>query len=106
MAEPSYTACSTKRRTSAKRKSSTDPIEAELIGSDQCQTNGITVRSSSPILAMCRKLIEAGHDPDRPLHVYRSNILALKVRSIGEGAKLRVSPHGFGFISGVGGNEL
>jgi hypothetical protein len=39
---------------------------------------------------MCRKLIEAGYDPDRPLHAYRGDVLCLKVRSIGEGAKLTV----------------
>ena len=85
----------------AKRKSSTDPIEAELIGSSECRARdrarGITVRSSSPVLAPCRALVGAGYDPGRPLHVYRGKTLALKVRSIGEGARLRVSSSGTGF---------
>jgi hypothetical protein len=47
---------------------------------------------------MCRALVAAGYDPSRPLHVYRGAALALKVRSIGEGARLRVSAHGTGFV--------
>ena len=90
----------------AKRKSSTDPIEAELIGSNECRARdrarGITVRSSSPVLALCRALVGDGYDPHRPLHVYRGRTLALKVRSIGEGARLRVSSSGTGFCWGAG----
>jgi hypothetical protein len=85
-----------------KRKSSTDPIEAELTGSNECRARdrarGITVRSSSPVLALCRALVGAGYDPGPPLHVYRGKMLALKVRTIGEGARLRVSGSGTGFI--------
>jgi hypothetical protein len=84
-----------------KRQASADPIEAELIGSNEClardRARGITVRSSSPVLALCRALVGAGYDPGRPLHVYRGKTLALTVRSIGEGARLRVSSSGTGF---------
>jgi len=87
----------------AKARSSTDPIEAELFGSSECcardRARGITVRSSSPVLAMCRALVGAGYDAGRPLHVYRGKTLALTVRSIGEGAKLAISPRGTRFIS-------
>ena len=65
-------------------------IHAEIIGSDRCEAAGITVRAAAPVLAMCRKLLAAGYDPDRPLHAYRGDALALKVRTIGEGAKLTV----------------
>jgi hypothetical protein len=75
----------------------TEPIEAELIGSNECRCGGITTRSSSPVLAMCRALIAAGYDPSRPLHVYRGKVLALKVRTIGEGARLQVNSGGTGF---------
>ena len=51
-----------------------------------------------PVLALCRALVGAGYDPGRPLHVYRGKTLALTVRSIGEGARLRVSGSGTGFI--------
>ena len=65
-----------------------DPIEAQLIGSDTCKVRSITTKSSSPVLAMCRALIGAGYDPRRPLHCYRGSMLALKVGTVGEGAKL------------------
>ena len=74
----------------------TSPVRAELIGDDICSALGITAQSSSPLLALCWKLIEAGHDPDAPLHAYRGNTLALKVRSIGEGAKLTVEANRIG----------
>ena len=67
-----------------------EPIEAELIGSNECRARGITTRGSAPVLALCRALVGADYDPDRPLHVYRDKVLALTVRSIGEGAKLTV----------------
>jgi len=44
----------------------------------------------APVLAVCRKLTSAGFDPSRPLHAYRGDTLSLKVRSIGEGARLTV----------------
>jgi hypothetical protein len=63
---------------------------ADLIGSDTCTAFGITARGHAAVLALCRKLIEAGHDPATPLEVYRGATLALAVRSIGEAAKLAV----------------
>jgi hypothetical protein len=73
------------------------PIRAALIGSDCCGAEGITVRAAAPVLALCRKLASAGHDPRRPLHAYRGDVLALRVRSIGEGAQLAVAGDGIGF---------
>ena len=66
------------------------PIPATLIGSDCCAAEGISVRAYAPVLALCRALIEAGHDPGRALHAHRGGVLALVVRSIGEGARLTV----------------
>jgi hypothetical protein len=77
-------------------KSSQSPIRATLIGS-RCEALGVTGRGYTPILALCRALVAADHDPRRPLHVYRGNVLALVVRSIGHGARLRVATHGVGF---------
>jgi hypothetical protein len=65
-------------------------IRAEITDADRCEADGFTVRAAAPVLAMCRKLLAAGYDPDRPLHAYRGDVLALKVRAIGEGAKLTV----------------
>jgi hypothetical protein len=66
-------------------------IEAELTGSTECSARGLTAHGPAPVLALCRALIGASYDPRRPLHVYRGQVLALKVRSIGEGARLTVA---------------
>jgi len=73
------------------------PIRADLIGSDQCIAQGITVRGSAPVLRLCRELVAAKVDPDRPLHAHRADILCLVVRSIGEAAHLDVNGKGTGF---------
>jgi hypothetical protein len=67
-----------------------EDIRAEIIGSDRCEADGFTVRAAAPVLAMCRKLIEAGYDRARPLNAYRGDVLALKVSSIGYGARYTV----------------
>ena len=66
-------------------------IRAEIIGPDICIALDITSRSSIPILALCRALIEAGHDPGTPLEAYRGETLCLRVRSIGEAANIEVN---------------
>jgi hypothetical protein len=73
------------------------PIRATLFGSNRCEALGVTGRGYTPILALCRALVAADHDPHRPLHVNRGETLALVVSSIGEGAQLRVATHGVGF---------
>jgi hypothetical protein len=72
-------------------------IRAELTGSDTCSALGITVKSESPVLGLCRKLIEAGHDPATPVKAYRGDTLCLRLRSIGEAAALEISSKGTGF---------
>ena len=72
-------------------------IRAVIEGAEQCTALGQRVQASTPVLALCRELIAAGHDPSRPLHAYRDGVLALRVRSIGEAARLRVATHGVGF---------
>jgi len=67
------------------------PILAQFIKSDRCCTEGLEVRANAPALAMCRKLIEAGYDPDRPLHCFRGETLAMKISSIAYGARYSVS---------------
>lgn len=66
------------------------PIRAMLVGSGRCETNGIHGTGFAPVLALCRKLIEAGCDPATPMEAWRGDTLALSVRSIGEGARLTV----------------
>ena len=48
-------------------------------------------RSDAVVCVLCRKLVDAGHDPSLPMIVKRGDIIALRVRSIGEAAKMTVS---------------
>jgi hypothetical protein len=41
-----------------------------------CGAEGFTVRAYAPVLAMCRKLIEAGYDPATPLHAMQHRLHA------------------------------
>jgi hypothetical protein len=66
------------------------PVLGQMIGSDKATAAGITVRGPVPVLGLCRALLASGVDPNRPLHIYRGDVLALKVRTIGENAKLSV----------------
>jgi hypothetical protein len=45
---------------------------------------------------MCRKLVAAGFDPTAPLEAWRGPTLCLRIRSIGEAAKLTVRSAGNG----------
>jgi hypothetical protein len=65
-------------------------IQAELTGATTCSAAGIAAHGNAPMLALCRQLLAAGLDPDSALAVYRSTTLAIRVRSIGEAAKLTV----------------
>jgi hypothetical protein len=74
---------------------------AVIIATDQCKTLGHKVRASAPVLPLCRELVEAGHDPACQLQVYRNGVLALRVRSIGEAARLSIRGDGVGFRYGT-----
>jgi hypothetical protein len=65
-------------------------LVAELRGNDTASIGDIVVTGRAPALALCRKLVELGYDPSIPLHVYRDGTLAIRVASIGAGAKLTV----------------
>jgi hypothetical protein len=65
------------------------PLIAEL-SNDRCEAVGIIGRGEAPALELCRRLVAAGADPATPLHAYRGGVLALRIRSIGEGAELTV----------------
>jgi hypothetical protein len=72
------------------------PVRATLIGDDRCVAEGVTAQGTAPVLDLCRKLIKAGYDPRTPLEAWRGVTLCLRVRSIGEGAKLTVRSAGNG----------
>jgi hypothetical protein len=57
-------------------------IVAQITGSNRCDTEGLTATGHAPVLGMCRKLLEAGSDPARPLEAYRGEVLCLTVSSI------------------------
>ena len=65
-------------------------IHAELAKDDFATARGIVARGSSPVLKLCRMVVEAGYDPRTPLEGYRGATLCLRVRSIGEAAGLEV----------------
>ena len=69
----------------------TEDIVASVEGSDLCHAEGFTVRNNAPILAMCRRLVEAGYDPHRPLMAFRGSELAMQVSSIGYGAHYTIT---------------
>jgi len=71
-------------------------IRAELVGSNTCTAAGITVVDHAPVLALCRALVKAGHDPNRPLRAYRGDVFCLRVCSIGEGARLTIEDDRYG----------
>ena len=73
------------------------PIRAELTGSNLCSALVLTTRAPAPVLALCRQLVAAGHDPALPLEAYRGVTLCLRVRSIGEAARLEINGEGTGF---------
>ena len=70
-------------------------VRAVLHGDDVCTAGGITARSPSPVLDLCRKLLAAGV-PDQPLYAFRGDTLALIVHSISKAARLEVA-EGLGF---------
>jgi hypothetical protein len=67
------------------------PIRAELIGSGRCEAEGIRVYGYAPVLDLCRELLAAGFNPASPLEAWRRETLCLRVRSIGEAARLTVA---------------
>jgi hypothetical protein len=73
-------------------------VRAELTGSDRCSAIGIEVRGAAPVLALCRKLVDAGHDPATPLEAWRGAVLCLRVRSIVAGARLTVNESRTAFV--------
>jgi hypothetical protein len=74
-------------------------IRIELSGFNHASACGLVHNGSPPVIKLCRKLIDAGHEPSQPAEVYRGTTLCLHIRSIGEAAKLDV-------ISGVTGKPI
>jgi hypothetical protein len=73
-------------------------VRAELSGDTRCSALSIFVRANAPVLVLCRKLVEAGHDATLALEAYRDETRSLYVRAIGEAAGLEINAKGTGFI--------
>jgi hypothetical protein len=73
-----------------------DALSAELSGDSFCRLGEVVTTGRTPVLALCRQLLAQGVSPDQALEVYRNGTLALRVRSIGEGARLTVKSAGNG----------
>src|SRR6516164_8852996 len=71
-------------------------ISATLRGSEECEAVNVIVTGHAPVLKLCRELLAQGVDPDTAMTVYRRGIVALRVRSIGEAARLTVKSAGNG----------
>jgi hypothetical protein len=67
-------------------------IRATIFG-EHYTAHGVT----GSLRRVCQALIDAGHDAATPLHAYRGDMLCLKVRSIGEGARLVPAGNSVGF---------
>jgi hypothetical protein len=65
------------------------PIRAELSSDRRCSAAGTTVNAYAPVLAIARKLIAAGHNPDCVLEAYRGSTLCLRAK-LGAAARLEV----------------
>jgi hypothetical protein len=68
-------------------------IRAEIIRDDYL-CGGF---KASGLPELCRKLVEAGCNPATRLEAFRGETLGLKVRSIGEAAKLEIAGSGVGY---------
>jgi hypothetical protein len=72
-------------------------IRAELSSDTIAVSCGITVHTGSPVLALCRRLLDEGCASSMPMEAYRGTTLALRIRSIGEAAGLEVTSEGVRF---------
>lgn len=65
----------------------TNTIEAKLTGDAICTAEGHTVKAGTPVIVLCRALVEAGYDPASPMKVYRGirsrSPFALSVKPLG-----------------------
>ena len=65
-------------------------IKAQISSDTLAEAEGIEIHTGSPVLSLCRRLLDAGYASSTPLEAYRGDVLCLSIRSIGEAAGLRV----------------
>jgi hypothetical protein len=67
-----------------------DISRVEITGNSTATACNITCEGRTPILKLCRALLRKAYDPSLSLRCYRGDVLALTIRTIGNGAKLTV----------------
>jgi hypothetical protein len=77
-------------------------IVATVSSDTFASAEGITMHTASPVLALCRKLVEAGYASSMPLEAFRDGALALRIRAIGEAATLTADGGAFRRAAGPG----
>jgi hypothetical protein len=65
-------------------------VEAQLADHNRASFGTVEVLARCPSLALARKLVKDGHDPDQPYRLFRGDMLCLTYRSLGEAAGLTV----------------
>jgi len=65
-------------------------LRAELVGSNTATAAGLTACGRTPLLELCRLLLQAGHDPKTSLVAWRGKTLCLRVSAIGLAAQLTI----------------
>jgi len=81
----------------SKSEISTQALRVELHDSDVAEAFGYRVTSSSPVLSLCRDLLDDGCGEHEPLECWRGDMRCLSIRSIGEAARLHIGGDGIGF---------
>jgi hypothetical protein len=97
--KPSQHVAQVRKRETATIADTLQAIRAELAWSDTATALGVVARSASPVLDLCRLLVEAGCDPVTPLEAWRGGTLCLRVGTIGIAARLEINSKGTGFIA-------
>ena len=72
-------AIATTHPVNSQNKYSSLAVYAELFGSSTAIAFDIVGHGNTPILDLCRKLVEAGHDPGRALEAFRGKTLCLRI---------------------------
>src|SRR5690348_10730676 len=68
------------------------PVTGNL-DNNTCRVGNHVTMGRTPVLSMCRELLRQGIDPDASVEIFRAGILALKIRTLRQGAALAVAEH-------------
>jgi hypothetical protein len=60
-----------------------EPIRARMISDRTAAANGITVSAPDPIVALAKRLVADGWDPDLPMVVWKKDRSVIRIERIG-----------------------